>query len=259
MLVAGGRKHVQPEERVVPGTVVLGRQPETGGVRAGLVSETGRDRARIADERDEFSHRRAEALALVGLMDALARRHHRLAVRQHLGGRRLVRHQGMDLLRVPGHQGKPVDGAAAAAEDVYRPRVQRQDQPVQIVGLLLGRGPQGAVGALAAPCPAGVVGHDRTVGEMPGQGAESHGAHRRPDEQQDRLGTGIVAPDVVVEHGARRVQGVRLRLDHDRPFPGFSSAGADSSCRRNPSICRPVAGPAPYGGAAGDDAGHGGA
>ena len=35
--------HVQPEQRVVPGAVVLGRQPENGGVRAGLVGETGRD------------------------------------------------------------------------------------------------------------------------------------------------------------------------------------------------------------------------
>jgi hypothetical protein len=36
VLVTGGREHVQPEERVVPGTVVLGRQPETGGVGPGL-------------------------------------------------------------------------------------------------------------------------------------------------------------------------------------------------------------------------------
>src|SRR5438045_2922256 len=53
---------------------------------------------------------------------------------------------------------------------------------------------------------------------MPGQGDESPGAHRRPDEQQDRLGTGVVAPDVVVEHGARRVQGVGLRLGHGCPL-----------------------------------------
>ena len=32
------------EERVVPGTVVPGRQPEGGGIRAGLVSVTSRQR-----------------------------------------------------------------------------------------------------------------------------------------------------------------------------------------------------------------------
>jgi hypothetical protein len=86
---------------------------------------------------------------------------------------------------------------------------------VQIVRVLVGRGLQGAVGTLAALRPAGVVGHDRTVGEMPGQGAESGGAHQRPDEQQDRLGTGIVAPGIVVQNGARHVQSVSLRLGHD--------------------------------------------
>jgi hypothetical protein len=66
-----------------------------------------------------------------------------------------VRHQDADLLRVPGHQGQRVDGAAAAGEDVCRPGAQRIDQPVQIVGLLLDRGLRGAVGALAAPRSAG--------------------------------------------------------------------------------------------------------
>ena len=154
VLVAGGGQHVQPQEWVVPGTVVLGREPEIGGIRTGLVSETGRDRALAADERDEFRHRRAKALAQVGLMDGLARGQRRLAVGQLLGGGRLVRHQGADLLRVPGHQGKPVDGAAAATEDVHRPGGHDIDQPVQVVGLLLDRGLRGAVGALAAPRPA---------------------------------------------------------------------------------------------------------
>jgi len=133
-----------------------------------------------------------------------------------------VRHEDADLLRVLRHQGKRVNGTAAGGEDVYRSGVQRQDQPVQVVRVLVGRGPEGAVGTLAALRAAGVVGHDRTVGEMPGQGAESGGAHRRPDEQQDRLGTGIVDPYVVVEHGARHVQGVSLRLGHDCPFPALA-------------------------------------
>jgi hypothetical protein len=72
-----------------------------------------------------------------------------------------------------GHQGERVDGAAAAGEDVHKPRAQRINQPVQVVGLLLDRGLRGAVGALAAPRSAGIVGHDRAVGEMPGQGDET--------------------------------------------------------------------------------------
>ena len=42
------------------------------------------------------------------------------------------------------------------------------------------------------------------------------------DEQQDRTVAGVVAPDVVVQHGARGVQGVRLRLGHDRPLSAGS-------------------------------------
>src|SRR6266478_3418701 len=70
-----------------------------------------------------------------------------------------------------------------------------------------------------APSAARIVGYDRAVGEMPGLSDESLGAHGRANEQQDRLGTGVIAPDVVVQHGARCVQGVGLRLGHDRPLP----------------------------------------
>jgi hypothetical protein len=68
-------------------------------------------------------------------MDGLERGQRLLAVGQFLGGRRLVRHEGADLLGVPGHQGQRVDGAAAGGEDVHRPGVQRQDQPVLSVTL----------------------------------------------------------------------------------------------------------------------------
>jgi len=40
--------------------------------------------------------------------------------------------------------------------------------------------PRLAVGALAALRPAGVVGHRRAVGELPSQGSEAGGSHRRP-------------------------------------------------------------------------------
>jgi hypothetical protein len=47
MLVVVARHDVLPGERVVAGAVVLGRQPEIGGIGSGLVSETGRDRALV--------------------------------------------------------------------------------------------------------------------------------------------------------------------------------------------------------------------
>ena len=129
-------------------------------------------------------------LAQVRLADVRARRQRRLAVGQHLGGRRLVRDERPDLLRVLGHQGQRVDRAAAAGEEVDRAGAERRDQPVQVVGVLVGRGLAGAVGALAALDAARVVGDDRAVGEVAGQGGEAGGAHRRPDDQQDRLGAG---------------------------------------------------------------------
>ena len=129
-----------------------------------------------------------------------------------------MRDERPDLLGVLGHQGQRVDGAAAAGEDVRRSGVQRGDQPVQVVGVLIGGGFGGAVGAPAAVGAAGVVGHDGSVGEVAGQGAESGGAHRRSDDQQDRLGAGVVAPDVIAQHGAWHVQGVSLRVGHGCPL-----------------------------------------
>ncbi len=74
-----------------------GGEPEGSRVRGGPVRVTGRERALAADERDEFRHRRAEAAALVRLVDVRARGQHRLAVRQFPGGRRLARHERPDL------------------------------------------------------------------------------------------------------------------------------------------------------------------
>ena len=213
------RDDVVPQQRVVPGAVVLGRQPEHGGVRAGLVGVAVRKRALVADDRDELRHRRPEADTVVRFADVRARRQHRLAVRQFLRGRRLVRHQRMDLFGVLSHQGQAVDRAAAAGEDVHRAGVQRRDQPVQIVRVLVRRGLAGAVGALAPPGAARVVGDDRAVGEVPGQGGKAVRAHRRPDDQQHRLGAGLAGvPHVVMQDGPRHVQRVRLRLGHGLPL-----------------------------------------
>ena len=48
---------------------------------------------------------------------------------------------------------------------------------MQVARVLLDRRHAGAVGALAALRAAGVVGDDRAVGEVAGQGAESGGTH----------------------------------------------------------------------------------
>jgi hypothetical protein len=96
-----------------------------------------------------------------------------------------------------GHQGEPVDGTAAAGEDVHRSAARRGDQPVQVVGMLLGRGPAGAVGTLAPTDPARVVGHHRTIPEMLDQAGEPAGVHRRCDHHQGRRGTRLDLPCVV--------------------------------------------------------------
>lgn len=147
-------------------------------------------------------------------MDGHACGQHRAAVGQFLGGRRLVRDECPDLPRVLGHQGECVHGAAAAGEDVDGCGVERGDRSVKIVRVLIRRGFGGVVGALAALRAARVVRHDCAVREMRGEGAESGGAHRRPDEQQCRLGTGTAAADVVTQHRARHFEGACLRFGH---------------------------------------------
>ena len=61
------------------------------------------------------------------------------------------------------------------------PAAERLDQPVQVVGVLLGRRLARRVGLRAAFDAARVVGHDRAVGEVPGQRREAARAHRRAD------------------------------------------------------------------------------
>jgi len=166
-LIVGARHHVLPEQRVVARAVVLARQPEHGRVGGGLVSEARRNRTLVADDRDELRHPGSQPTAHVRLVDIPRRGQRRVAVGQHLRGRRLVRHQRPDLLSVPRHQRQHVDGATAAGEDVHRPGVERRDQPVQVVGVPGWRGLGGTVGVFAAFHAPGVVGDDRAVGEVP--------------------------------------------------------------------------------------------
>jgi hypothetical protein len=217
VLVARAGRHVLPDERVGARAVVLSWQPERGGVGIWPVRVVGRDRTLLADDRDELRHRRAEAAALVGLLDVHAGRQRGPAVRQFYKGGRLVRHERAHLFRVRRREGERVDRAAAGGEDIDRPgrkRAQRGDQPVQVISVFVGRGLEGIVRALAASRRSGVIGHHRPVGEMPGQRDESGGAHRRSDEQQHRARTRFGGPDVVIQHGPRHGEGVGLLLGH---------------------------------------------
>jgi hypothetical protein len=89
-----------------------------------------------------------------------------------------VRDERPYLLGVIGHEGQRVHGAAAAGEEVDRPGIDRGDEPMQVVGVLLDRVLRGAVGASAPLGPARVVGHDRAIGEVLRECAEAGGAHR---------------------------------------------------------------------------------
>jgi hypothetical protein len=89
-----------------------------------------------------------------------------------------VRDERPHVLRVLGHEGERVDRATAAGEDVDRPRTDRLDEPMQVVGVNVGRHQAGGIGLHAALGAARVVGHHGAVGEVPRQRAEAGGAHR---------------------------------------------------------------------------------
>ena len=214
----------------------------------------------MAYEHDELRHRRSEAAPEICLVNVHRCGQRRPAVRQHLGGRRLVRYERPDLIGMAGHEGEGVHGSAAAGKQINRSRAQRGDQPVEIVRVLIGRRLSGVVGPLAALDSAGVIRHDRSVGEMTGEGTESCSAHRRPDHQQHRRAACGIAPDVIGQHSARHVKGVSLRFGHDvTPVVLIIvlSTPRGGKTHRPVAIRPPTAGPATRN-AATDDAGVGG-
>ena len=107
---------------------------------------------------------------------------HLLRVGQQVRGG-LVRDEHPHLLGMLGHQHESGDRTAAASEDVHRPHVERRDQPVHVISVLLGRRLLGGVGPLAAPDAARVVGHHRPVPEMSGQSGEAGRVHGQCDHQ----------------------------------------------------------------------------
>ena len=212
-LVVHSRVPVLPEQGVVPRPVVFGRQPEHRGIRRSLIREIRRDRSFVARERDELRHRRADATPQVRVVDVCGSGQHRLTVGQNLDRRWLVGHEQADLLRVTGDELEGIDGPAARREEIHGPSASRRDQPVQVVGVFLGRGLSGLIGLSTALDASRVVGHDCAVSEMTGQGAKSSGTHRRADEHQDRFVAGLVAPDVVCQDRARHVESPTRRFD----------------------------------------------
>src|SRR5207302_1018658 len=106
-------------------------------VRRRPVEVVGGKLALVPDQRDELRHRRAEPGAQVRLVDVHVRGQYPLAVGQFLYRRWLVGHERAHLLGVPGDEHQRVDRATAGGEEVHRTRVQRGDQPVQVVGVLV--------------------------------------------------------------------------------------------------------------------------
>jgi hypothetical protein len=86
-----------------------------------------------------FRHRGPHPVAHVRVVDVSRCGERRFAIGDHLGGRRLVRDEGLDLLRMPRDEGQGVHRAAAAREEVHGSCVQRRNQPVDVVGVLIGR------------------------------------------------------------------------------------------------------------------------
>ena len=108
--------------------------------------------------------------------------------------------RGCDQLGVGGHEGQPVDGAAARGEQVHGATAEGLDDAPDVVGMVARTRLGGAVALRAASDPARVVGDDRPVGEEPGQRREPLGRHRAPDDHEHRTvrcGGGQVAVHVV--------------------------------------------------------------
>jgi hypothetical protein len=110
---------------------------------------------------EELPHRRAHAFGEVGVVDLPREPGVLVGVVEQPGQRRLVGDHRPHLLRVPGDQLEPDQGAAAAAEHVRRFGAERREQPVRVVG----EGPDGRVPGVAVNRAAGqpprVVGDHR--------------------------------------------------------------------------------------------------
>jgi hypothetical protein len=103
------------------------------------------------------------------------------------------------------------DRAAAAGEHLDRSGAERIDHGLDVLRLERRRMVDAAVLARAAPQAAGVVGDDRAVGELRGQGGEAVGVHGLTDHHQRRapLRGRQRSAHVVGDLGLRGLQDVR--------------------------------------------------
>jgi len=202
----GAGHHAVSEHRVSPRTVVFVRHAERRRVRSRLADDLRCERTAVADDDDEVRHAGAPPAALVGLVDRFARRQRVLPVGHNRGQRRLVRHKRPHLLRMLRDKSERADRAAAAGEQVHGSPANRLNEPIQVVGVSIGRHRTVRIGQDAALGPAWVIGDDRAIGEVLRQGAEAGCAHRQTDEQQDRLGAGLVPPNVIRQRCAGDVK-----------------------------------------------------
>lgn len=136
--VVGARLHVLAQQWVVARSVVLGRQAEHRRIRGGLIGPVIGERALVHDERDEARHAGAEAITKVRLVDGPGGCERGVTVGQDVGDRRLVRHQRADVLRMLGRQHQRIHGAPAAGEEVDG-AAELSNEPMQVIGVLLGR------------------------------------------------------------------------------------------------------------------------
>ena len=139
--------------------------------------------------------------------DGTRGRQGRLSVGEELGERRLVGHQGPHVLGIAGDERQCVDRAAAAREQVDRPAFELLDDPMQVVGVLIGCRRVGRLVQLAALAATWVVGDHGAVGEMARKCGEAGGGHRRTDQEQ---GSGVrraPRPNFVGQSRARHLQG----------------------------------------------------
>ena len=163
------------QQRVGAGPVVAGRQAEGGRVGQ-LGAELVGELALPGRQRDERRHPGSPPALVVRVLHLLLRGERLLRIRQHAQQGRLVRDERADVVGVRGDEVQPGDRAPAAAEEVDRP-AELGDQPVQVVGLLLG-GVRGLAVAAGAPAEAARVVRDHgPVREVRRERAEAGRVH----------------------------------------------------------------------------------
>ncbi len=140
-----------------------------------------------AREREESLKGRTDAVASVGVVDALECRAGLLGVRQEQSQRGLVRNKRAHTMRVPRDEGYPGDGAATAAEDMCWFAADGFQDAQHVIGQQVWVGVLAGVIDHTVGEASWVVGDDRViVGKQRREGCESRAVHRVTDQHQNR-------------------------------------------------------------------------